>query len=593
MRLRASAAFTAALIAAAALTPQAATAASGITLYVNGSDASCSNGGSGTVSVPFCSVQAAANVVNPGDVIDIEAGVYAPATITRSGTAAAPITITGSGGATLGNDPTAASGLTLSGVSHVNVEKLSAGKAADAEITINGGSDITVSHVEFPNTTALYALNVTGGASAVTVVDSLAYRPVLIDGGSAGTVFTTNEATQPIEVSGATNTAITSNSLSTCGSAISVTNSSTGTKIENNVVDDVRTSAVNSTCSSAQAYGILVDASSVPSTTSDYNDVNAVSGTADYDWNGAAYTGQSGFTSATGQGAHDMDGAGAVSIGEKSPIINSADSDAIGEQTTDIYGQARYLDPLVTPTGAGTYNYYDRGAYQFQDPLLLVSPSFSVSATKVPVGTVVDLAASTTDTWGDADLTYVYSISPSANATLIQPSASSGNATVTFSKPGSYAITVYVQSPKTGSLERSLRTNTVAVAPVAPLTSSFIVTRLIGTAVQVTDTSSDDWNVTGVSWNFGDNTGAVAGTPCCGDVDYTSYTYAKPGTYKITETVTDQDGNKATSTQSFTTMEVRRTRSSRLGGSGRRPEGPGITTPTATGVKKIGRHLHA
>src|SRR5215469_15049927 len=71
-------------------------AAAVTTLYVNQVSAGCSDSGPGTQAVPFCSIQAAADVVNPGQTVDIEGTLdYAPVTITRSGTSSAPITFTG------------------------------------------------------------------------------------------------------------------------------------------------------------------------------------------------------------------------------------------------------------------------------------------------------------------------------------------------------------------------------------------------------------------------------------------------------------------------------------------------------------------
>src|SRR5215472_11040670 len=50
----------------------AATAGTGRTLYVNGASARCSDAGAGNRAVPFCTIQAAANVARPGQVVEIE-----------------------------------------------------------------------------------------------------------------------------------------------------------------------------------------------------------------------------------------------------------------------------------------------------------------------------------------------------------------------------------------------------------------------------------------------------------------------------------------------------------------------------------------
>ena len=96
MRPRSIAVSAATLIAAASMTPLTAQAAGDNTLYVNNSGSTaCSDSGSGTYEAPFCTIQAAADVANPGDVVNVAPGTYAATTITRSGTASAPITFTG------------------------------------------------------------------------------------------------------------------------------------------------------------------------------------------------------------------------------------------------------------------------------------------------------------------------------------------------------------------------------------------------------------------------------------------------------------------------------------------------------------------
>ncbi|WP_034266966.1 hypothetical protein [Actinospica robiniae] len=95
MRSRSIAASAAALIATASLAPVAATADGQNTLYVNNTNSSCTDAGSGTSAAPFCTIQAAADIADPGDVVNIVAGTYAATTITRSGTASEPIVFDG------------------------------------------------------------------------------------------------------------------------------------------------------------------------------------------------------------------------------------------------------------------------------------------------------------------------------------------------------------------------------------------------------------------------------------------------------------------------------------------------------------------
>lgn len=109
MQLRRIAAMSAALLTLSLAAPAAthADTSSANTLYVNDTtNSNCSDtAGLGTQAEPFCTLQAAVNVVDPGQTVSVAWGAYAPATITRSGTATAPITI-------VGNSPGSVTGIT-------------------------------------------------------------------------------------------------------------------------------------------------------------------------------------------------------------------------------------------------------------------------------------------------------------------------------------------------------------------------------------------------------------------------------------------------------------------------------------------------
>lgn len=80
------------LVLCTVIFPAVAAADPATTLYVNNtSGANCSDSGAGTQTQPYCTVQAAADVVNPGQTVDITGNYYEPVTITRSGTAAQPL----------------------------------------------------------------------------------------------------------------------------------------------------------------------------------------------------------------------------------------------------------------------------------------------------------------------------------------------------------------------------------------------------------------------------------------------------------------------------------------------------------------------
>ncbi|MFF7459724.1 hypothetical protein [Kitasatospora sp. NPDC008115] len=99
MRLRHALGLTIAAATAALGLPVPATAApaaTATTLHVNKNAFSCSNQGSGTVTRPFCTISAAAAVVEPGQTVLVWPGDYPEQVmITRSGTPDKPITFLG------------------------------------------------------------------------------------------------------------------------------------------------------------------------------------------------------------------------------------------------------------------------------------------------------------------------------------------------------------------------------------------------------------------------------------------------------------------------------------------------------------------
>ncbi|MBX5475331.1 MAG: right-handed parallel beta-helix repeat-containing protein [Thermoleophilia bacterium] len=100
-RSRILAAFSIALAAAAVAAP-GAEAVGGPVLYVDGSSASCTDGGTGTQAAPFCTIGAAAAVVAAGQTVQVAAGVYRESvTVRSSGTSSAPIVFAAAPGATV------------------------------------------------------------------------------------------------------------------------------------------------------------------------------------------------------------------------------------------------------------------------------------------------------------------------------------------------------------------------------------------------------------------------------------------------------------------------------------------------------------
>ena len=119
---------------------------------------------------------------------------------------------------------------------------------------------------------------------------------------------------------------------------------------------------------------IRVDATSQLGTRLDYDLVNlSVSGTMMV-WGSTSYTSLAAFQAASGQELHGLQAdprwispsQGVFTLKAGSPAIDSANSGAPGEPSTDAAGRARVDDPATANTGTGTPSHDDRGAYEYQ-----------------------------------------------------------------------------------------------------------------------------------------------------------------------------------------------------------------------------------
>ena len=368
------------------------------TLYVsNGAGAPCSDGGNGAESRPFCSISAAAAAVQPGQTVVVAAGVYRESVdITRSGTASAPITFVANNAAgqtvtvDASNAAVPGNAFSVSGAQNVVIRgfrTLAASKFED--IRVADSSDVTLDQDGAWLTTGGPDLRITGSSHHVTVsrtsVVALRGSGVEIDPGVTGTVVTGNSfwdnvpATPSVLATDAPGTEVTGNTIvSHCAPGISLAGASTGSSVENNIVE---TSTVNlkggtpTACATpGAATGITVSSGSVPQTTADYNLTDPAGGGAPYSWAGTGYSTLSSFTAATGQGGHDLAADPQLTMtshGEfddiaaaaTSPAVDSADAAAPGELPTDFLGSPRMDDPAVADTGSDG-GYFDRGAIE-------------------------------------------------------------------------------------------------------------------------------------------------------------------------------------------------------------------------------------
>ncbi|MBP0449736.1 hypothetical protein J5Y04_09245 [Kitasatospora sp. RG8] len=428
-RTRLALALSATLLGTAALPAIGANSAvaAATTLYVNNNaQANCTDGGTGTQAAPFCTVAAAAAVVQPGQTVQIARGDYPEndLTITRSGTSGAPITFRGpspfepgyGGSASIGTSKAPGGGLTVRGAAHVRFEHFGVYAAASRPVVLaDGAQDVSFDDfAAFGDTGA----RITNGSGQVRYSRGTFLGTkgptIKVDGGSTGTVVTTNllvpgsgDDRAAVLVDNAPNSVVVANSIEgVCAPGIVLTGTSTGAVVENNVINPTGDQAVPCGGPDApQDFGLSVAQSATAGTKADYNTFDAQSNTPAYNWAGTTYTDQASFTAASGgQGAHDF----------LAPISrfrgpdytdhagDAADETAPGMLPTDRFYKTAVEDPTLPDTGTGS-GIRDRGAEERTDVGSAFTPSGPTRLldTRLAIGVPSTQAVSA---WGTVDL---------------------------------------------------------------------------------------------------------------------------------------------------------------------------------------------
>ncbi|MEU6352218.1 PKD domain-containing protein [Streptomyces sp. NPDC047072] len=518
----------------------------GADLYVDDESAACSDTGPGSAAEPFCQIQPAADAAGAGDTVHVAGNStsYAPVTIGSTGTADAPVRfLSGLGD---GSGVGVAGGVTFSGAQYVDMAGFTTSAAGTAvlavvdsqhvtyrvgvvrgtrpttgAITVDGSSsDISLTRLKV-SVLSGQGFSSSAGARNVTLADDTFQGGGVLAAGTTG-----------IDLAGDT-------VLTTCGEAVGLTDGSSGS-LENTVA----LASGTTTCTGTPGTEITVDAASAPQVTADYNAVNPLATGTDYDWAGTAYPTTSAFHEATGQGAHDLDQtdltipAGGLPT-EHSPLIDSGDADAPGEPTTDLNGHPQVDDPLVPNTGTGDV---DRGATEFQDPLAVSGIDMGGSYVGVPV----TATATMNNPWSDSldGFTYSFDFGDGTTAT-----STTGSATHTYTQlTGDDALEVSLVVDRPDGTRIGTTEITRKVVPVPDLAS----TLYCGTTPSAPDTAScqyeiafDPYAITSDRITFGDSSSAVSATGAGGTVQHT---YPAPGTYTVTQKLTDSGGRTTTTT---------------------------------------------
>ena len=504
---------TAALIAAAVVLPALPSAAATV-LNVDRNNPSCSDAGSGTPAVPYCTIGAASADALAGMTVRVASGTYnEQVSVQNAGTAAAPIVF----------EPVAGANVTLTSSGHgfVNYGKswitirgfnitntvggygiylyyASNNTISDNRISFTGrplsgqtragmyvrGMTDTLIEGNVTDHNSDSGIYLTTDSTRVTVQDNLSFANARgyisaapgIDVRAAGNTITANTVhsneDSGIQVySGAGNTVISNNVVYDNGdygidvsnggastivgnsvfrnrkSGINIEGSSSGARLANNLSVD------NGLSNAASKGNISVDTQSVPGTSIDYDLVHLSSAGRMITWGGSAYTSLAPFVAATGQETHGTQAnpgwvdpaSGDFHLTPGSAAIDSANSGAPSQLSTDRDGNARVDHPATANTGVGPRPFDDRGAYEFQlapsadDPpqaVITVTPSSGT----VPLSVTADASASTDPDETSPIASYRFDF---GDGTVVGPQPGA-TAPHTFSTPGGYTVTVTV-----------------------------------------------------------------------------------------------------------------------------------------------------
>ncbi len=278
-------------------------------------------------------------------------------------------------------------------------------------------------------------------------------------------------------------------------SGINLEAGSTGATVANNIVSDNG----QNPSGGRKSYNIYVDETSVTGTNVDFDLYWMTSPyTHQVNWNGTGYDSLSVFHTATGQEAHWLMASplfvdpaapatetpsvesGDYHLSFGSPAIDSANSDAPSEPSADIEGHGRVDDPSTLNTGAGTWPYYDRGAYEFQPPAAPYVTTQSViditQTSGTGRGTILALGATNPTEHG-----VVWSTS--ANPTTADSKTTDGPVSAT----GSFTSSITGLAPSTAYHVRAYATNAAGTSYGGDVSFTTLA------ANTVTFTSSGSW----------------------------------------------------------------------------------------------------
>ncbi|MFC0005194.1 right-handed parallel beta-helix repeat-containing protein [Micromonospora siamensis] len=422
-----------------------ARAADATTLWVHGYSDTCSDTGPGTQDQPFCTIGAAAQVVQAGQTVRVGAGAYRErVTVPRSGTPDQPITFTSDSGTARVGLVGPGSGFVVDGQHDIVIRRFSATPAEGLPgLDLRNSSAITVesfgAYPETVSTTPAVRLSKVTGATLSGISSSSAtlVTAVDLDAATTGVTLTASSfSTIPrydlpmgsvaVRVAGTGNTVTRSRIEGFSAAGILVAPGASGTVVSDNYIqagggDGIRndsatgTAVTNNTVHQRCRDGVRIEGASTGVAV--HNNVLVDNGylglqncgrtgpggveigvygttarDTRVDYNDVFHTNASSpqlYSWGTPLGlAAFRTATGQAAHDRESRIqatrIDSANSAAPGYPTIDYSGLARADDPNVPDTGAGPITYADRGAFEsVQSPVARLDPAIDLGTSTV------------------------------------------------------------------------------------------------------------------------------------------------------------------------------------------------------------------
>ncbi|MFC5668093.1 PKD domain-containing protein [Kitasatospora misakiensis] len=561
MRLRHALGLTVAAAIAALGLPAPATAATAdtaTTLHVNKFGPQCSDAGPGTYARPFCTVTAAAAVVEPGQTVRVwQAGDTGEIRIARSGTPEKPITFVGGSADTapftrqpVVGSPSAMNSFTLANVHDVTIRGFRT--LAQQGVQVIGSSRVVVDQNRFERAgTRQVSLRVAGSDHVTVSRNSFDHSSGLVLDGGSDVLVTANDFNRTTDAgltaTGVADLAVTNNTFAlNCFGGVNLLGASPRAVVKNNISVDGNEKSIQADrpyCwDIAPKAQISVSAEAAPTATVDYNVVRPKSGTGAYAWGGSVYPSPTAFAAATGQGAHDLDldieysttthdrpfnkltvaAAGAIDSGDPN-------APGIG---TDLFGQPVLDHPDVANAGAGTR---DRGAHELSGmdgATHLIVTGENVPTATGPAPFTVTARVGSLNTWGTAPSASVVDFGDGS-----EPVTTTGTVQHTYAAQGVYTVTASAVDTLGGRAEGAA--SEVRVNPNFPASADLAVTYAGGPyTYRFTVSASSPWNPRNGTVDFGDGTREDVPSRNGSLV----HTYATAGRYRAEFTARDESG---------------------------------------------------